>query len=613
MSVPKKRTARLKKTDCPSQKNGPHRITNSIANLRQRTATSPQRTSISPHRTALHHNDNVTQQHTSSSPQHTATAPQHHHKIYRSLTAAHINFPTTNPNLICYAPKPHRNLTTISTQSAAPAHTATAIYALHSTIIHCNVIILCYHLADIMSRASLLYGEQALLDEYNQYVVEKLNVTLSETGRKSNTTLGFARGMQQMMEDVDTFNPYHSYLGLHESVGGLFDTKKQFHRLISLLLADLGLIFDIRSSSPWQVIAELQNRGIVGESDSASLKVGLSIANEIRLKTYYANGGQKELFSPLLQSTNAAEQSTEVPIFRDFDEDILVRLLATSNDMYQRCRLFCSTYTQQGEVDASVLRIPTVWPSKAKVSAQLYSRLQNFPKALDSLKSVPKGSPDYAGCMNCQGVLYMDLGEYEKAIECFEIATECVQNEVVAFLFNLATALLRSSQFIKAKIKMEEALWLDNEISRDGEETIVSNRIMLSLGILFYENGDMGSAIESFQKVEQSQKQLKSCGDMDVILLNLYMALALSVSNEQSQHDQTFVYLGRVLKLSHQIFGEHNLSSELSNIYLNVGKVYANCKLNDEALSWYERNLELLKSVHGDTPNAGEIQSMGRA
>ncbi len=537
---------------------------------------------------------NITIKFTATSLQHTSTSPLH------TVTSSHIRTET--------ASQPHHSLSAICC-----TRTATAICALHSTIIHCNVIILCYHLADIMSRASLLYGEQALLDEYNQHVTEKLNVTLSETGRKSNTTSGFARGMQQMMEDVDTYNPYYSYLGIHGTIGGLFDTKKQFYRLISLLLADLGLIFDIRSSSPWHVIAELQNRGIIGESDSASLKVALSIANEIRLKTYFANGGQKELFSPLLQSTNAAQQFTEVPIFRDFDEDILVRLLTTSNDMFQRCRLFCSTYNEQDEVDASVLRIPTVWPSKAKVSAQLYSRLQNFPKALESLKSVPKDSPDYAGCVNMQGSLYMDLGEYEKAIECFEIASECVQNEVVAFLFNLANALRQSCQFAKAKIKLEEALRLHNEISRDGEETIFSSRIMLTLGILFYQLRDMGSAIETLQKVEQLQKQLKSCGDMDVIQLNLFMALALSESNEQSQHDQTFLYLGRVLKLSHQIFGEHNLSSELSNIYYYVGKVYANCKLNDAALSWYERSLELLESVHGDTPNAGEVQSMGRA
>ena len=465
-----------------------------------------------------------------------------------------------------------------------------------------------------MSRASLLYGEQALLDECNQYVAEKLNVTLSETGRKSNTTLGFARGMQQMMEDVDTYNPYHSYLRLHKTVGGLFDTKKQLYRLISLLLADLGLIFDIRSSSPWQVIAELRNRDIIGESDSGSLKVGLSIANEIRLKTYFANGGQKELFSPLLQSTNAAEQSTELPIFRDFDEDILVRLLTTSNDMHQRCSLFCSTYTEQGEVDAGVLRIPTFSSSQAKLLAQLYFRLQNFPKALESLKSVHKDSPDYAGCVNIQGVLYVDLGEYEKAIECFETALECVQNENLAFLFNLADALRQSSQFEKARIKMEEALRLHNEIVSDGAETIVSSRIILSLGILFYELGDMGSAIETLQKVEQLQKVVKPCIDMDVIYLNLYMALALSESSEHSQHDQrTFLYLGRVLKLSHKILGEHDLSSELIKIYLRVGKVHANCKLNDEALSCYERSLELLEFLFGGTANAGEIQSMGRA
>ncbi len=568
-------------------------------NAPQRHRNAPQ-----PHRTALHHK--VTQR-TRNSPQHTANAPQHHHKVYRSLTATHINLPQHNiPQPHLNAQKPHRNLATISTQSAAPAQQQ------QCNIIQCNVIILCYHLADIMSRASLLYGEQALLDEYNQYVVEKLNVTLSETGRKSNTTLGFARGMQQMMEDVDTYNPYHSYLGLHETVGGLFDTKKQFYRLISLLLADLGLIFDIRSSSPWHVIAELQNRGIIGESDSASLKFGLSIANEIRLKTYYANGGQKELFSPLLQSTNAAEQSTEVPIFRDFDEDNLVRLLTTSNDMFQRCSLFCSTYNQQDEVDASVLRIPTVWPSKAKVSAQLYSRLQNFPKALESLKSVPKDSPDYPGCVNGQGVLYMHLGEFEKAIECFEIASECVQNEVVAFLFNFATALRHSGQFGKARIKAEEALGLHNEIVSDGEETIVSSRIMLSLGILFYNLCDMGSAIETLQKVEQLQKLFKPCIDMDVIYLNLYMALALSKSTKHSQHDQTFTYLGRALELSQKILGEHDVSSQLMNIYLHVGKVYANCKLNGEALSWYERSLEMLDSVYGDTPNAGEIQSMGR-
>ena len=45
----------------------------------------------------------------------------------------------------------------------------------------------CYHLADIMSRAVLLYGDQALLDKYNERVAEKLNTKSSVTRGHSET------------------------------------------------------------------------------------------------------------------------------------------------------------------------------------------------------------------------------------------------------------------------------------------------------------------------------------------------------------------------------------------------------------------------------------------
>ena len=253
-----------------------------------------------------------------------------------------------------------------------------------------------------MSRVALLYREQALLDEYNNYVTKKLNEKSPETkrkstvdftraigqmmheividdafnilksSRKSTLSVGVTRGICQLVEDNATYHPIDSLNKI--PIGGLFDTKKDFHRLISLLLTDLGLVFDIRSPSPWQVISELQNQDIFSETDSANLKVCLSIANEIRLKAYFANGGQKELYSPLLQSPDTTEQSTDDPIFRDFDEDTLVRLLSTSYDMHGRCQEFCFKYARQGEVDASILRNPFSH-SKALVMGNLYFRL----------------------------------------------------------------------------------------------------------------------------------------------------------------------------------------------------------------------------------------------
>ncbi len=38
-----------------------------------------------------------------------------------------------------------------------------------------KIIAFFYNLADIMSRTALLYGDQALLDEYNERVAGKLN------------------------------------------------------------------------------------------------------------------------------------------------------------------------------------------------------------------------------------------------------------------------------------------------------------------------------------------------------------------------------------------------------------------------------------------------------
>jgi hypothetical protein len=104
-----------------------------------------------------------------------------------------------------------------------------------------------------------------------------------------------------MMLDVETYDPFNSYLGEHCVVGGRFDAKKQFYRLISLLLSNLGLIFDIKSPSPWQVISELQTLEVIGESESVEIKVCLSIANEIRLKSTLLITDRKSYFPRFLK------------------------------------------------------------------------------------------------------------------------------------------------------------------------------------------------------------------------------------------------------------------------------------------------------------------------
>ena len=473
-----------------------------------------------------------------------------------------------------------------------------------------------YHLADIMSRASLLYGEKALLDEYNERVAGKLNAASSLPEGKSTQTVGFIRGITQLLVDTATYDPWYSYLGKHCTVGALFDAKKQFYRLISLLLSDLALIFDIRCTTPWEVITALQNRGIIGDSEMASIKVCLSIANEIRLKTYLANDGQKELLSPIPQYVKNTKKPDGIqpPIFRYFNEDTLVHLLSTSNGMHKRCQEFCSYYLQHGEIDVEIFRNPSTQASNHVLKGTLYFRLQNFPKALECMKAEPIGSGDYSVALNGQGIIYNEYGEYQNSLKCFEVALQVhSQNKeastlnVISCLDNLALTLLYMGQYEAARVKFEETVKKHNEIYGNDIDTIVLSRIMQNLGLTYHELGDNDMAVETFQKVEKMHCRLKDeIPDLDVIHLNLKMASSLT---DLEKHRESLKCVEKALFLSKKLFGEQDLSSVLAHIYVNSATVYEHCNLNDQALSLYQRSLELLQRVYGDIAHPGKIVS----
>ncbi|XP_028410545.1 uncharacterized protein LOC114533242 [Dendronephthya gigantea] len=460
-----------------------------------------------------------------------------------------------------------------------------------------------YHLADIMSRAAFLYGSQLLLDEYNECVAEKLNMKSSA----STSDVGVIRGFQQMMNDLGAFHPYYTYLGPYSAVGGLFNTKKQFYRIISLLLADLGLILNIRVPSSWQIILELQNQGIISESEGASIKVCLSIANEMRLKTYFANNGQKELFSPVPKHTTTTEQSTVLPIFRDYDENVVVCLVSITNDMAERCRAFALRFFKDGVIDTRTLQKSTYPSSIAVLKGVLYFRIQNFPKALESFELEPEDSPDYSLCLNAKGIIYIEFGESEKSVKCFENALRVFyqnkknSNQSASITTNnLALILLHMGKLDKARIVLEDAIKKHDESSY----TIDLCALMINLGRTYHERGDRKSAVEIYERVEQMHNKLTNIPDMHVIHLCLYFSMSLT---EPDQHERSIKYMERALRLGHKVFGEYSLSVKLAEIYVFAGIAYKRCNLIDEALAFFQRSLKLLQHLFGDNPHSGKV------
>jgi tetratricopeptide (TPR) repeat protein len=451
-----------------------------------------------------------------------------------------------------------------------------------------------------LSKAALLYGDDVLLNEYNERVREKLSAESSKTGENWAKTVGVIRGMQQMELDIQMYDPFNTYMGINSAAGAYFDAKNQFYRLISLLLSDLGMIFNIKCPSPWQIISELFTREIISKSQSVDMRKCLSFANEIRLKTYFANNGQKELISPLSQYANPTQQSVDAAVFQDVDQNVLVNFLNTSYHLHRQCKQFSTNGSIFCEKPASF--------SNAFLLGIHYYRLQNFREALNWVKSVSKDNPYYVHCLVAQGHIYFESGEYDKSIKCFEEALEMdYQNESsadVPKLYNgLANALLKVGEHEMAIDRTEEAINKHNEIF--GKKSQDSSLIILwvDLGNIYHSLQRFDLALQAFNKAQEIEKELTSVPDMFVACIYINLAVTLS---ELDQQEKSIKCIEKGLQLSQKVLGKDNLSIFLAEHYTIAGRVYHRCKQEDDAVRFFERSLELYECIVGNYPHPGK-------
>ena len=194
------------------------------------------------------------------------------------------------------------------------------------------------------------------------------------------------------------------------------------------------------------------------------------------------------------------------------------------------------------------------------------------------------------------------LEEYEWYETALEYSQDPDQN--VLLHCNVANVLLECSQHKKARKRLEKAMKLHDEIYGKGSETLILSQLMLHLGVLFHLLQDEPSAIKTLQRVEEIHKRIKHCSEIDVISLNLCMAESYG---KLFQNDHSLDCVNKALRLSHKIFGEDNLSSELLKIHIDAATVYGHCGRYHEAISLLERSLKRMESLYGDTPNKGKI------
>ena len=239
----------------------------------------------------------------------------------------------------------------------------------------------------------------------------------------------------------------------------------------------------------------------------------------------------------------------------------------------------------------------------------LYIRLQHLHKALEWLKSAPKESSDYGSCLETQGHIYAQFGEYDKSIRYYEEALQWrYQNEksphsLFLCINGLASAFISAKEYKMAIVKLEEAILKHKEIFGKSSLSMILMLLMRNLGVAYYGIGNVILALKTLKAVEEMQRKFSTVFEGQIVDLNINMALSFS---KLRQDDQAEEYMKRTIRHSHKLYGVNNLSLNLARVYNATGLVHAR-KRSNKAVSFFERSLEIHQQVFSDSPHIGKI------
>ncbi|KAI8499881.1 hypothetical protein Bbelb_221980 [Branchiostoma belcheri] len=415
-----------------------------------------------------------------------------------------------------------------------------------------------YHLSDILRRVTYLTGDKSLVDEYADIV--KKSVDRSPVLSRFLAMLIVKDNIGQI-ENV-------------EPTGQLMDVKKEIYRFPSVAVDVLSICCDITIPSVWGMIEELHKTQRISDEDAHHLTVLISISAELRLRTYIANGGQKDRLSPLteikvqLDKHNVGDTLVE-SVFYIPNSKMLFRYYYTAIPL-KRCI-----------ADTVVKKNPTT---------------KIFPTAIFDTSSLTKGKITRqllqldASLRHLEAALKDSGGDEEKQFD---------------ILYELGSTSYSRGDYERAKSFYERALNIGNTIDGPTFASLLGN-----IGACWSKLGDQRKAISYY---EQSLKMKKAIyGEATE-----HPDIASSLNNigacwsELGDQRNAISYYEQSLTMKKAIYGETTPHPDIASSLNNIGACWS--KLGDQrkAISYHEQSLTMKKAIYGETtPHPGIASSL---
>ncbi len=424
----------------------------------------------------------------------------------------------------------------------------------------------------------LIDGDQGLLDLYRKEMV-----------KIASSSIVKSRSIEKLKEDIENFQVK---LG-DEEEGRLIEVKKDIFRISDRIIEDLciyhQIIPDIGSSSlsAWQAIDKMSahrtrssSKTCILSIDGAdNLKSSLSIACELRLRTYAHNQGQIELmyiYEPQITDSKIDRQSLIKETFYINDTAILHHFYSVMLETQKLLREFCNNHISQMS-DLNLINSPLIDRSDY-TKAMIHSRFLEYDKAL----------------------AYMERAK-----------TEYCKN--ISFLTDLYLLYHKTGMNGKAISIMNDYIMRQPE---EGEPELELARSYNDLASSHQVNGDLELASMYYHKSLAIYSNLSNINEYNAISLSVTASIARTYSNlaslllKQGDYEDSIIKSQAALEMKLLVYLNHPDHPSIAKSYSNLAAGFQGANDHEKAFVYYNQSLAICIKAYKNYPNHPSIAKL---
>ncbi|XP_078616218.1 uncharacterized protein LOC144884640 [Branchiostoma floridae x Branchiostoma japonicum] len=421
-----------------------------------------------------------------------------------------------------------------------------------------------YHLGSILRNPCLITGNQDLIDVYKSTTAK----ILQEKGGKMSLQLAQETLKENIARnsDEETITPR------------LIDVKKKIYRFPAIAVDCMALSSCIIPTTVWNTIEDMETQQVISPNNAHHLMVLTSISAELRLRTYIANGGQKENLSALasMETLLHVHGKESPPLDNDEEQkDTLKKVFHLPNEK-QLIRYYET---------ADPLRNTLSRRSPKEAGLNLRSDL-------------------YDGSPRVRGMMYFELCKYKLAISYFNEglkSTECIGKERMVLLNHLANAWQQVGDSQQAKSYLEQALQICRNVHGKRTAHPEIAQLINQLGEPHYNTDDKNSICYREQALEMYRTIYGQDTAHPVIAatLNNLGTTCISVGNYRKAID----HIEEALKMhmTFSIYSQSAVHADMLSSLNNLAVAWTHLGDHKKAISYHEQALQLRRSIHGPT------------